>query len=143
LDDTGPIVIDERDSQGFVWTLCRLASPRVVYEDPAHHLGRHAEKLRPILPPDARLVDQPQVGFVNERGRLQGVGGALASEVIRGLPSKFVVDERQERVPCLEVTIAPCQQQASQRGSLMVHAAVLHPRSEGMTQSAVVSRVVL
>jgi hypothetical protein len=47
----------------------------MIHENAPHHLRRDTEKLRPILPGDAVLIDQPQVRFVNECGRLQGMFG--------------------------------------------------------------------
>jgi hypothetical protein len=61
----------------------------VVDEDATHHLGRDAQEMGAVLPDDALLIDEAQVGLVNERGGLERVprllpaqeGGGLLPEV--------------------------------------------------------------
>jgi hypothetical protein len=68
---------------------------RVIDENPAHHLRRDTKEMRSILPVDVVLVDEPDVGLVNEGRRLQGVIGTLASELARRHPAQFRIDEWQ------------------------------------------------
>ena len=39
--------------------------PRVVDQNAAHHLRRDSEEVRSILPDDALLPDEPQIGFMD------------------------------------------------------------------------------
>src|SRR5918993_2740058 len=74
-------VLVEREFLEFAAALFGLLLARVIDEDAAHHLRRDAEEVRPVLPLHLRLIDEPQVGFVDERGRLQGVALSLAAQV--------------------------------------------------------------
>ena len=81
--------------------------PCVIHENPAHHLRRDAEEMRPIPPVDLPLVDQPQVDLVNQRGWLQRVADPFAAKLARGHPTQLRVDERQQLVESISVTTPP------------------------------------
>ena len=49
--------------------------PGVIDQNSSDRLCPDREKVRPPLPIDARLVDQFQIGLVNEVGGLEGVIG--------------------------------------------------------------------
>ena len=49
------------------WRFLRARRARVVDEHAAHRRRGEAEEVGPVAPVDARLVDQPQVGLVDER----------------------------------------------------------------------------
>jgi hypothetical protein len=83
----------------------------MVDEYAPHHDRCQADELRAILPVDALLVDQPQVGFVDERGRLEGMVRALPSQVAGGDPAKLVVDERQHPLAGVLVAVGRVEQQ--------------------------------
>jgi len=66
--------------------------PIHVHQDHAHQPGRNAEKVRAILPVDhLRLVEQAQVLFVNQPGRLQRLVGTATAQVGASEFVKFVV----------------------------------------------------
>jgi len=44
-------------------------SARVIDQHPAHLLRRDTEEMSAALPPHPLLVDQAQIGFVNQGGR--------------------------------------------------------------------------
>jgi hypothetical protein len=48
-----------------------VVRPGVIDQDPSHHLRRHAEEMRAILPPHALLPYKAKVRLVHERGRLE------------------------------------------------------------------------
>ena len=74
---------DERQRHvlGAAATLVRYAIPRVIHEDAPHHHGRQSHELRAIRPVHFPLIEQPHIGLVNERRRLQRVSRPLATEV--------------------------------------------------------------
>ena len=86
--------------------LGHLAAPRVVHEDAPHHLGRHGEELRAILPVGVSLVDQAEVRLVDQGGRLQEVSRAARAaaaprpggEAPDGRPPR-AGPARQDRLP--------------------------------------------
>ena len=74
-------LIVQGHAEGVSGTLHGVPAPRMVHEDAAHHFGGDGQEVRAVLPIDPILVDQPQVGFVNERGRLQGVVAPLPTQI--------------------------------------------------------------
>ena len=57
----------------------------------------------PGVPVDV-FADEAKVGFVNKRGGLEGVIGALAAHVGLGEAVEFCVDEREKTVRCVGVS---------------------------------------
>ena len=88
---------------------------RMVDENPPHHDHGESDELRPVLPVDVPLIDQPKVGLVDERGGLERVVAPLAEEIPSGQPAQLVVHEREHLVPRALVTIAPVEQQPCDR----------------------------
>ena len=56
-----------------------VALARVVHENAAHHLRRDAEEVRPALPLNPILVDQPKIRLIDQRRWLQRMVGTLAA----------------------------------------------------------------
>ena len=89
---------------------CSHALARVIHENPAHHLRRHAEKMRPIPPIAVSLVDQTQVELVDERGWLQREATVFAAKLACRNATQLRVDERQQLVEGIGVTTPPFSQ---------------------------------
>jgi transposase len=65
----------------------------------------------PVLPVHQAGIDQPQVGLVDERRRLQALAGMLAAQAAtRDLP-QLVVHERHKLAKCRIVAAPPRQQE--------------------------------
>ena len=77
----------------------------------AHQLCRHAEKMLPALPFGEILFDQPQVGLIDKRGRLQRVIGSFAAEIALRQLAQFPIDDGQQLGERRLVALAPAQQQ--------------------------------
>ncbi len=73
--------------------LGRVMRPRVLDEDLAHESRGDAVKMRAILPGHLLVIDQLQIRFMHERGRLQGVIAAFALQVSAGHTAQFFVNE--------------------------------------------------
>jgi hypothetical protein len=71
-----------------------------------------AKKWDTVLPADVCLINQSQVGLVNQRGRLQGVARTLATHVVVGQPVQFVMDQWDEFVIGGSIAIAPVLKQS-------------------------------
>jgi hypothetical protein len=69
----------------------------VIEQDAAHLSGRYSQKMSPAFERRA-LIDQADVGFVNQGRGLQRVLAALAAEVGAGQTMQLVIDQRQELV---------------------------------------------
>ena len=69
-------------TEGYLLPLSPAFDPaafaRMVDQEPAHHLCPDGKKMISSLPLEAILIDQPQVGLVDQGGRLQGVVRTLA-----------------------------------------------------------------
>ena len=57
------------------------------------------------------LIDEPQVGLVHERGRLQRVCLPLAAQARRGAPAQLVVNDGHQPLARIEIAFTPCVKQ--------------------------------
>ncbi len=83
--------------------LFAIAGDSVIDQNLPHRTRRDAEKMRAALPRNSVFfADEPQIGFVNERGRLQSVVSAkLAVEQGGRERMKLVINKRQKFFECL------------------------------------------
>ena len=89
-----------------------LAAPRVVYQNPAHHLRGHREEVRSILP--VRMAaNKSKVRLVYEGGRLQDVPWPFMSQSGGRPAAKLLMDDRDELVARSEIAATPCTEQIS------------------------------
>ena len=83
----------------------------MIDQDPAHDLRRDAKEMRPILPVDLALVDEPDIHLMNKGRWLQGVVGPLVPKLARGNAAKLSIDEREQLVERSPVTATPIAEQ--------------------------------
>ncbi len=93
-----------------------LASPRLVDEDAPHGDGGGTEEVAAPVPGHARLVDQAQVGFVDQGARLEQVAGTFLAQHARGNRPHLRVDLRDEFVEGLGLPAMPAVQQLGDVG---------------------------
>src|SRR5206468_1646933 len=97
----------------------------IIDEDAAHGARGDGEKLRAIGPLRARLVDQPQVGLVNQCGGAERVVGALAPELVVGDAAQLFVDDGEQPIHGAGVAGPPGKEQIGDvRGG--AHLVALH-----------------
>lgn len=65
----------------------------------------------PALPDWLRIIDQPQVNFVDNGGGLQGVSGALPAHVMMGEAVQFGLHEREQLPQRSLISVAPIAEQ--------------------------------
>lgn len=65
----------------------------MIHQEASHYLGRNAKKVGSVLPVHSRLIDQTQVSFMNQSGRLQSMIGAFTPQIIRRKLTQFIVDD--------------------------------------------------
>src|SRR5262249_19016506 len=92
------------------------APTRVVEQDAPHDLRGNGKKMGAVLPVDAPLIDQLQIGFVDEDGRLNGAVAPLARGAARRDDAQLVVDERNETIEGLTVPALPVAKQTCDVG---------------------------
>jgi hypothetical protein len=85
----------------------------VIDEHAAHQPGRNAEEMRTVLPPHTLRTRQPNECFVDERGRLKSVFAPLSRHVASSQPPELGLDERQQVLERLRITVAPGSKQMS------------------------------
>src|SRR5881409_4397254 len=83
----------------------------MVNHDAPHQLRGRRDKVGPALPYRLRIIDQPQVGFVENGGGLQGVPGALPAHVMVGEPMQFGLHQREQLLQRSLVSAAPVAEQ--------------------------------
>src|SRR6266567_3173753 len=72
-----------------------------------HHIGGDREEMRPVAPVDTVNIDQPQIGFIDQRGSLQGIARAGFSPVAAGNLVQLAVNERDQLLLRGEVAACP------------------------------------
>ena len=66
-------------------------------QDPPHRLGRGREEVPAAIPALGVIgAHEPQIGFVNEPGRLQSLTRLLVRHVSGREPAQFRIDEREQ-----------------------------------------------
>ncbi len=78
--------------------------------------------MRAILGIKRTLVEQPQVGLVDQSRALQGVSRTLPLEMMPGDVAEFLVDQRNQRFKGFLVARLPAHEQFADRlGMLLIH----------------------
>ena len=93
-----------------------LFAARVIYQNVAHDLGGQGEEVRFVLPVNRILTGQLQIGFVDERGGLQGMLRAFGLKLPCGYPPQIVINQRHQFPERLRLSLAVLiEQQADLR----------------------------
>ena len=82
-----------------------------VDEHAPHEPGRHGEEVGTILPVHLPGIDEPQVGFVDQRRGRQAVIRPLPPQASPCDPLQFLLDQRRQARERLLVSSPPLQQQ--------------------------------
>src|SRR5580698_1834527 len=70
---------------------------RVFDEDSSHGLGRRGKEVPTPFPlPRLGNLDQPQIGLMDQGGRVERLARPLLSHSLRGQLAQFVIDQRQQ-----------------------------------------------
>jgi hypothetical protein len=85
---------------------------RIVHQDLTHETGGYSEKMRPILPAGARLINEAQISFVDQRCGLQRVALAFSPQAAGGQLTEFPVHQWRQVIQGLLVTLCPLSQQS-------------------------------
>ena len=110
LRDEKPFV--ECDKLAVAAALERTLGTRHIHEHAPHHLRRHRQKVRPVLPAHLRSIHQSQKGFVNQCGGLKSVAGPLAAHVAVREAAQLRIDQWDQASKRFLVSSAPREQQA-------------------------------
>jgi hypothetical protein len=75
-----------------------VTAARVVHQNPSHELRRYRKEVGAILPAHSLVIDQSQIGFVDQGGGLQAVVGAFPFQVMPCQAAEFVINDRGELI---------------------------------------------
>jgi len=86
-------VFVQREFLKILPTFFCIVLARMIHQQATHYLCSDSEKMCAVLPVYSRLVYQPQVSLMHQRGRLQSVIDSLPSQIIRCKLTQFIVDD--------------------------------------------------
>ena len=75
-------VFVKREFLKILATLFRIVFARMIHQQATHYLCGHSEEVSPVLPIHPRLIDESDIGLMNQRGRLQGVIDTFTPQII-------------------------------------------------------------
>ena len=118
-------VVHELDRRRPATPFAEALRARQIDEDAPHESCRQGVEVCPVVPLHLTDIDQPQIQFVDQRGRLQGVVTALAQHGSPGQAAELAVHERDQLLERPLVAVAPGGQQSghvlSSRRSVVGH----------------------
>ncbi len=91
----GEVQTVQIDSRGATAVALKVFAPGVINQNAAHRFGGGGKEVRAILPVRLGIAAQPQPGFVDERGGLQGLPRPFARHFRGGELPQFLVHKRQ------------------------------------------------
>jgi hypothetical protein len=97
----------------------------VIHKDAPDHLGCDTEKMRPVAPANAVLVNEAEKGLMRERRALQSIRGTFAAEVRSCEPPQFPINEGHQFFKSAMVAFAPVDQQTC---NIVARLGIAHPR---------------
>ena len=83
-----------------------------IDQDSPHHPGGHRKKMGAILPPDPPRLDEPQIGFVDERRRLEDMVRTLARHLPPRQATEVTMHDRNQFLERAIVTLSPAQEES-------------------------------
>ena len=92
LDRTINVFI-QREFLKVLAPLFRIMPARMIHEQATHYLCSNPEKMSAVLPVYPCLIDEPEIGLMNQRRRLQGMIRPFPPQIIRRELSQFIVDD--------------------------------------------------
>jgi hypothetical protein len=112
----GDVRIIESNAAPLAAALQRGSRLRPVDEDVSHRDRRDGEEVGAVTPIRPRLIDQLEVGLVDEGGRGQRAASCASRELAVCNDAQLVVDERNELVDCPVAAAAQLHEQVVARG---------------------------
>jgi hypothetical protein len=83
----------------------------VIDQDAAHDVRGDTKEMRPILPVDLPLIDEPDEDFVHKGRRLECVASPLLPKLARGNAAELRIDEWQQLIERGPVAATPIAEQ--------------------------------
>ena len=99
----------------------------MVHENAPHDASGNGQEMRAVLPRNIFGIDQPQVGFIDERRRLKAVPGTLSCHAPSRDLVKLPLYERNQSVEGGRVALTPFQKQCGGLRGMVRNVAILSP----------------
>ena len=93
----------------------------MIDEDTSHDGSSDGKKMGTTLPVHVLKLRQPEIGFMNQGGRLQSVARPLTAQVVPREPAKFFVYKRDQLGLGLRFSAAEWEQQLRNLAWLRIH----------------------
>jgi hypothetical protein len=90
----------------------RSSPPRVIDQDAAHDARSDREKVSPVLPLRFVLAAEADIGFMNQRGSLQGMSLAFAPQMVMRQTTQLLIYDRRKLFQRAGISPVPLPQQA-------------------------------
>jgi hypothetical protein len=91
----------------------------------AHGASGYREKMRTVVPLNGPPVDQADIGFVHQRGRLKAVLCTLTGHATPGDAVELVIDERDQPLQGALIASTPLDQQAGDFRLVLMNSGIL------------------
>ena len=93
---SGRVAVNQRDALALAAALARVVALSMMNKNPPHGLRRDRVEVCPSLPLHTVLVDEFEIRFVHQRGRLECVIAALALQEMPCERAQFLIHQRQQ-----------------------------------------------
>lgn len=97
----------KRNRLGRPAALGRLSTPGMLCQNPPHDLCCDSEEVSAVLPADASLLRELQIGLVDDFCGLEPLCGRLSLTIVMSESMNIPVDERNQLVEGLPVAVRP------------------------------------
>src|SRR5262249_28144780 len=102
----------QRDSERVAAAFVRVVLARVIDQYATHQLRREAEEMRAVLQLQTFPLDHPQIGFIDERRRLQSMRSRFLAEIAPGQAAQLSLHQRRQLLQRSAIPVAPGNKQA-------------------------------
>lgn len=86
-------VFIQREFLKILTALFRIVLACMIHKQASHNLGSNSEKMSAVLPVYSRLVYEPHISLMHQRGGLQRVIHSFTPQIIRRQLPQFIVDD--------------------------------------------------
>ena len=83
----------------------RALAPSPIDQDAAHRLSGGGEEMSAVGELRRLVADQPQPGFVNERGRLQRLTGSFVRHPVGRQLAQLLINKREQLISGLRIAL--------------------------------------
>ncbi len=83
----------------------------IIHQDAAHEPSADREEMSTVVPLDVLNVDEPEIGFVDQRGGLQSVAATLVHQAALRDLAQLRINQDKDSLQSVAISAAPGSQQ--------------------------------